>query len=183
MKNIRKLIAVLLLLSSIFVFAGCESTHDEEEQSVLEISLSYTMKKRIDDAYNARYERLYNYNPQYAFCDHWSDPKNGMLGGLRYYGTYERYIVFFLEGNADAVEHYEIAGYYFMHPQAGTIFVYDRKADCLYTIREAYAEGVISDKAVAMAIGRHNEYNVAVYGEDWWDSLDKMHKQWLAHQP
>jgi len=108
----------------------------------------------IPDALLYELEEYYNANPNLGIIYVY----NNAYGAIRpYYGIYDGYVVFMVEGMLPMVYDVTIGGEQFYHHQLITIVAY--KDGTFTRLEDLYAEGKISDEAIKKIAAYHREFN------------------------
>lgn len=112
----------------------------------------------IPDALLYELEEYYNANPNLGIIYVY----NNAYGAIRpYYGIYDGYVVFMVEGMLPMVYDVTIGGEQFYHHQLITIVAY--KDGTFTRLEDLYAEGKISDEAIKKIAAYHREFNDIEY--------------------
>ena len=106
--------------------------------------------------------------PLYRYGEY--SEKIGMM--IPYYGTYDGYVVFAVEGALQIVTVLRIAGEIFYHHQIMTFYAY--KDGEITKLEDLYAAGKISDEAIKEIAAYHREFNdiEEYYAKDVVDHID-----------
>lgn len=86
---------------------------------------------------------------------------------LRYYGTYDGHIVYFVETPLDAMHEIVLGNQTIMHGNVFVIWVYSDGELC--ELEEAYHNGLLTDDHISLINQYHKEYN-------------KAYREWLLSQ-
>lgn len=112
----------------------------------------------IPDVLLYELEEYYNANPNLGIIYVY----NNAYGAIRpYYGIYDGYVVFMVEGMLPMVYDVTIGGEQFYHHQLITIVAY--KDGTFTRLEDLYAEGKISDEAIKKIAAYHREFNDIEY--------------------
>jgi hypothetical protein len=107
----------------------------------------------IPDALLYELEEYYNANPNLGIIYVY----NNAYGAIRpYYGIYDGYVVFMVEGMLPMVYDVTIGGEQFYYHQLITIVAY--KDGTFTRLEDLYAEGKISDEAIKKIAAYHREF-------------------------
>ena len=78
---------------------------------------------------------------------------------IRYYGTYDDYVVYFIESPLDAMTEIVLGDQTIVHWNVCTIWVYADETLC--KLEEAYNNGLLTDAHISLINQYHKEYNKA----------------------
>ncbi|MBE6976314.1 MAG: hypothetical protein E7439_03855 [Ruminococcaceae bacterium] len=149
MKKLALFLAFILLVG---VFAGCKGAGEAGASRSIENAdgtLSDWMKDEIYEAFAKDYFEEYGATPTKAQFGSWWDPQKPMSATMRYYGTYDGYVMYSQDTGMEAYQEKEIAGFLFVYASVHILKVY--KDGEFYDLEELYNQGVIDDKAIEIA--------------------------------
>ena len=143
------------------------ATTEATKEPTIVVEGDHLPDEPLPDALMCEIEKYYDAKPNYGDFYH-----HGVHGFPHpYYGTYEGYVIFVVEGNLCMYFDETIAGEQFTHHQLIMIAAY--KDGEFTELDDLYAEGKISDEAVKKIAAVHREYNEV----EWYllhDYLDVM---------
>ena len=151
MKKVCWFLIIVLLLGC---FAGCQAAPGEGAERSIENAdgtLADWMKEEIEATYARTYE---------AVISSWWDQEDPLdhYGKMYYYGTYDGYVMYCIEGTYDGLKKITIAGYEFVFT-TGLPYIMVYKGGKTYKLRDFFEQGLIDDEAIRIAHEHYTEIN------------------------
>ena len=145
----KKLCWLLIFVLVIGCFVGCQQAPAAQRSIENEDgTLADWMKEEITNTCRSGSE-LY-----------WWDPQNPLANYVEayYYGTYNGYVMYYIDGHYAALKRETIAGYEFVFPSEGT-FIMAYKDGEIYELGKLFNEGLIDEEAIRIAHEHYTEIN------------------------